>query len=130
MNKYLLIIIAYFIVAMFDSCKPIETIREVKGETVIEYRNKIIHDSLTTLKHDSIYINGDTLKVFSKIFVDKWHNRVDTIYKTRDVNHVKETVKIEHVSFFAWVKIAFYGFIFGLAIGLLAKYWVRIMTFF
>lgn len=114
----------------FVGCKPIETIREVKGETKIEYRDKLRIDSVMNTIKDSIYINGDTVKIFRDRWKTKVEVKTDTVFKTRDVERFKDVVKIKPISFFSWIKIFMYGAIFGAFVLIVAKYWRKIASLF
>jgi hypothetical protein len=90
------------------------TIKEVvkEGETKIEYRDRARVDSVLSTFKDSVFINGDTVKIYR----DRWRNSVkintDTVYKSIDKIIEKEKVVqlkptfLQKIKFFAWGTLA------------------------
>jgi len=131
MNKYLLIIIASIAVVLLTcSCKATEKIKIVEGEKIIEYRDRVRVDSVFNTIKDSVYVQGDTLKVYSTKYRDRLILRTDSVIKWRDKLIISETVKVEPISSWVYIKIGLICLIIGLVIGYLSKYWVKVMTFF
>lgn len=126
MKKYILILT---LMALFAACKPIKEI-EYRDTKSIEYRDRVRVDSVLSTIKDSIYINGDTVKIYR----DRWRDRVvlrsDTVFKEVKVIDVQKSVEIERVGFFSWLKVFMYGAIFGAIVLLIAKYWIKISTLF
>ena len=114
---------------LFLACKPIKEI-EYKDSIKVEFRDRLRVDSVLSHIKDSIYINGDTVKIYR----DRWLNKVvlksDTVTKEVKVVEIKKETKIERIGFFAWLKVFFYGVIFGACVLLLVKYWLRIVSLF
>ena len=131
MNRYLLIIIASIAVVLLTcSCKATEKIKIVEGEKIIEYRDRVRVDSVFNTIKDSVYVQGDTLKVYSTKYRDRLILRTDSVIKWRDKLIISETVKVEPISSWVYIKIGLICLIIGLVIGYLSKYWVKVMTFF
>jgi len=112
------------------SCKATEKIKIVEGEKIIEYRDRVRVDSVFNTIKDSVYVQGDTLKVYSTKYRDRLVLRTDSVIKWRDKLIISETVTVEPVSSWVYVKIGLICLIIGLVIGYLSKYWVKVMTFF
>lgn len=126
MIRYILIII---LMVNFLACKPIKDI-EYRDSIKVEYRDRLRVDSVLSHIKDSIYINGDTIKVYR----DRWLNRVvlksDTVTKEVKVVEVKKETVVEKVGLWQWIKIFIYGAFFGAGIFILVKYWLRIVSLF
>ena len=126
MIKYILIIT---LTALFLACKPIKEI-EYRDSIKVEYRDRVRVDSILSTIKDSIYINGDTIKVYRDRWRDRIHNSTDTIYKeVKVVETVTKTI-VERLSLWDWLKAMFIGAIIYGVIALIVKYWVKITTFF
>lgn len=103
------------------------TIKEVvkEGETKIEYRDRVRVDSILTTFKDSIYINGDTIKIYR----DRWRDRVkintDTVYTSVDKIIEKEKVIVKELTFFEKAKIAISWLIVGIVIGVVASFLLK-----
>lgn len=118
------------VVLLACSCKPIEKIKIVQGEKIIEYRDRVRVDSVLSTIKDSVYISGDTVKIYQNRWRDRLILRTDTVSKWRDKVIVSETVKVEPISWWVYCKVGLIYLLIGLAIGYLSKYWVKVMTFF
>lgn len=126
--KYILTTIVTLMVGL-SGCRPIKQIEYV-NTSVIEYKDRVRVDSVLSTIKDSIYINGDTVKIFR----DRWRDRVkinsDTIYRDVKVVEIKKETVIEKLSWWAKAKIFIWGLVIGLIIGFILKYWVKVMTLF
>ena len=126
MIRYILIII---LMVNFLACKPIKEI-EYRDSIKVEYRDRLRVDSVLSHIKDSIYINGDT----TKIYRDRWLNRIvlksDTVTKEIKVVEIKKETVVEKIGIWSWIKIFIYGAIFGAGIFILVKYWIRIISLF
>ena len=118
MKKYLLIIT---LTVSFLACKPIEEI-EYRDTKSIEYRDSTIKDS--------IYVNGDTVKIYRDRWRDRLVLRSDTVFKEIKVVDVRKSVEIERLSLWDWLKAMFIGAVIYAVISIIVKYWVKITTFF
>jgi hypothetical protein len=118
------------VVLLACSCKAVEKIKIVEGEKVIEYRDRVRVDSILSTIKDSIYISGDTVKIYRDRYHDRLVLRTDTIIKWRKKAVMVETVKVEPVSSWVYIKIGLICLLIGLAIGYLSRYWVKVMTLF
>ena len=115
--------------ALFLGCKPIKEI-EYRDSIKVEYRDRVRVDSILSTIKDSIYINGDTIKIYRDRWRDRIHNSTDTIYKeVKVVETVTKTI-VERLSLWDWLKAMFIGAIIYGVIALIVKYWVKITTFF
>ena len=117
------------LMGLFLACKPIKEI-EYRDSIKIEYRDRLRVDSVLSTIKDSIYINGDTIKVYRDRWRDRIHNGTDTIYKEVKVVDVQKLVEIERLSLWDWLKAMFIGAVIYAVISLVIKYWVKITTFF
>ena len=103
------------------------TIKEVvkEGETKIEYRDRVRVDSILTTFKDSIFINGDTVKIYR----DRWRDRVkintDTVYTSIDKIIEKEKVIVKELTFFEKAKTAISWLIVGIVIGVVASFLLK-----
>ena len=103
------------------------TIKEVvkEGETKIEYRDRVRVDSVLSTFRDSIFINGDTVKIYR----DRWRDRVkidtDTVYKSVDKIIEKEKVIVKELTFFQKAKTAISWLIVGIVIGVVASFLLK-----
>ena len=68
MIKYILIIT---LMALFLGCKPIKEI-EYRDSIKVEFRDRLRVDSVLSTIKDSVFINGDTIKIYR----DRWRDRV------------------------------------------------------
>ena len=108
------------------------TIKEVvkEGETKIEYRDRVRVDSVLSTIKDSIYINGDTIKIYRDRWRDRLVLRSDTVIKETKVVNVQKSVEIERLSLWDWLKAMLIGaIIYGIVL-IVIKYWVKITTIF
>ena len=126
MIKYILIIT---LTVSFLACKPIKEI-EYRDSIKIEYRDRLRVDSVLSTIKDSIYINGDTIKIYRDRWRDRIHNSTDTIYKEVKVVEFVTKIIVEELSFWDWLKAMFIGAVIYGIISLVVKYWVKITTFF
>ena len=126
MKKYILIIT---LMALFLGCKPIKEI-EYRDSIKIEYRDRVRVDSILSTIKDSIYINGDTVKIYRDHWRDRIHNSTDTIYKEVKVVEIVTKTIVKELSFWDWLKAVFVGAVIYAVISLVVKYWVKITTFF
>jgi len=126
MKKYILILT---IMALFAACKPIKEIEYVNVDRV-EYRDKLRVDSVLNTIKDSIYINGDTVKIYR----DRWRDRVvlrsDTVFKDVKVIDVQKSVEIERLTIWDWLKAMFVGAVIYAIASLVIKYWLKITAIF
>ena len=126
MIKYILIIT---LTVSFLACKPIKEI-EYRDSIKVEFRDRVLVDSVLSTIKDSIYINGDTVKIYR----DRWRDRLvlqsDTVLKEVKVVDVQKSVKIERLSLWDWLKAMFIGAVIYAIVSLIIKYWVKITTFF
>ena len=126
MKKYLLIIT---LMALFLGCKPIKEI-EYRDSIKVEYRDRVRVDSVLSTIKDSVYRNGDTIKIYRDRWRDRIHNSTDTIYKEVKVVEIVTKTIFEELSFWDWLKAMFIGAVISAVISLVIKYWVKITTFF
>lgn len=111
------------------ACKPIKEI-EYRDLIKVEYRDRVRVDSVLSTIKDSIYINGDTIKIYRDRWRDRIHNGTDTIYKeVKVVETVTKTI-VEELSLWDWLKAIFIGAVIYVVISLVIKYWVKITTMF
>ena len=126
MIKYLLITT---LMGLFLACKPIKEI-EYRDSIKVEFRDRLRVDSIFSTFRDSIYINGDTVKIYRDRWRDRIHNSNDTVYKeVKVVEFVNKTV-VEKLSLWDWLKAMFIGALIYAVISLVIKYWVKITTMF
>ena len=126
MKKYILIIT---LMALFLGCKPIKEV-EYRDSIKVEYRDRVRVDSILSTIKDSVYINGDTVKIYRDRWRDRIHNSTDTIYKEVKVVEIVTKTIVEELSFWDWLKVMFVGAVIYAVISLIVKYWVKITTFF
>ncbi len=125
MIKYILILT---LTVSFLACKPIKEI-EYRDSIKVEYRDRVrVNNVLSTIK-DSIYINGDTVKIYRDRWRDRLVLRSDTVIKETKVVNVQKSVEIERLSFWDWLKAMFIGAVIYGIVSLVIKYWVKITTF-
>ena len=126
MIKYLLITT---LMGLFLACKPIKEI-EYRDSIKVEFRDRLRADSIFSTFRDSIYINGDTVKIYRDRWRDRIHNSNDTVYKeVKVVEFVNKTI-VEKLSLWDWLKAMFIGALIYAVISLVIKYWVKITTMF
>ena len=102
MKKYFLILI----IALFASCSaPKETVR-TEYVTKVEYKDRVVHDSVYVDRYTNIYTKGDT--VFSERTIYKYRDRfihdtariVDTVSNVvKETEFVTERVNVYWPSF-------------------------------
>ena len=92
----------------FLACKPIKEI-EYRDSIKVEFRDRFRSDSIFSTFRDSIYINGDTVKIYRDRWRDRVHNSVDTVYKEVKVVEVQKSVEVERLSIWDWLKAMFIG---------------------
>ena len=126
MIKYILIIT---LTVSFLACKPIKEI-EYRDTKSIEYRDRLRVDSVLSTIKDSIYVNGDTVKIYRDRWRDRLVLRSDTVFKEIKVVDVRKSVEIERLSLWDWLKAMFIGAVIYAVISIIVKYWVKITTFF
>lgn len=126
MIRYLLIIT---LTIGFLACKPIKEI-EYRDSIKVEFRDRLRVDSVLSTIKDSIYVNGDTIKIYRDRWRDRLVLRSDTVLKEIKVIDVQKSVEIERLSIWDWVKAMFIGAIIYGIISLVVKYWVKITTMF
>ena len=126
MIKYILIIT---LTVSFLACKPIKEI-EYRDSIKVEFRDRLRVDSVLSTIKDSIYINGDTIKIYRDRWRDRLVLRSDTVLKETKVVDVQKSVEIERLSLWDWLKAMFIGAVIYGIISLVVKYWVKITTFF
>ena len=121
MIRYILIIT---LMIGFLACKPIKQI-EYRDSVKIEFRDMLRVDSVLNTIKDSIYINGDTIKIYR----DRWRDRVvlrsDTVYKEVKVADIKKELIIERLTIFDWLKAMIVGALIYAIISLIIKYWLK-----
>ena len=126
MIRYLLITT---LMGLFLACKPIKEI-EYRDSIRVEFRDRLRVDSILSTIKDSIYINGDTIKVYR----DRWLNKVvlksDTVYKEVKVVEIKKETVVEKIGIWYWIKVFICGSIFGTGVLILVKYWLKIVSLF
>lgn len=99
MKSALIVIYSILILTACTSTKYVEVpVESIKTE----YVNKIQYDSIYI--HDSIdrYRSNDTVYYTTYRYIDKWHNRIDTVLKTdtvkipviQEVSTIKEVNKL------------------------------------
>ena len=126
MKKYLLIIT---LTVIFLACKPIKEI-EYRDSIKVEYRDRVRVDSILSTFRDSIYINGDTVKIYRDRWRDRVHNSTDTVYKEVRVVDIQKSVEVERLSIWDWLKAMFIGALIYAVVSLIIKYWIKITTLF
>ena len=126
MKKYLLIIT---LMVSFLACKPIKEI-EYRDSIKVEFRDRVRVDSVLSTIKDSIYINGDTVKIYRDRWRDRLVLRSDTVIKEIKVVDVQKSVEIERLSLWDWLKAMFAGAVIYGIISIVIKYWVKITTIF
>lgn len=124
--KYILTLI---LMVLFLACKPIKEI-EYRDSIKVEFRDRLRVDSVLSTIKDSIYVNGDTIKIYRDRWRDRLVLRSDTVLKEIKVIDVQKSVEIERLSIWDWVKAMFIGAIIYGIISLVVKYWVKITTMF
>ena len=126
MKKYVLILT---LTVSFLACKPIKEI-EYRDSIKVEFRDRVRVDSVLSTIKDSIYVNGDTVKIYR----DRWRDRLvlqsDTVFKEIKVVDVRKSVEIERLSLWDWLKAMFIGAVIYAVISIIVKYWVKITTMF
>ena len=126
MIKYILIIT---LMALFLGCKPIKEI-EYRDSIKVEFRDRLRVDSVLSTIKDSIYVNGDTIKIYRDRWRDRLVLRSDTVLKEIKVIDVQKSVEIERLSIWDWLKAMFIGAVIYGIVSLVIKYWVKITTIF
>ena len=126
MIKYILIIT---LMALFLGCKPIKEI-EYRDSIKVEFRDRLRVDSVLSTIKDSIYVNGDTIKIYRDRWRDRLVLRSDTVLKEIRVIDVQKSVEIERLSIWDWLKAMFIGAVIYAIVSLIIKYWVKITTIF
>ena len=126
MIKYILIIT---LMALFLGCKPIKEI-EYRDSIKVEFRDRLRVDSVLSTIKDSIYVNGDTIKIYRDRWRDRLVLRSDTVLKEIKVIDVQKSVEIERLSIWDWLKAMFIGAVIYAVVSLVIKYWVKITTIF
>lgn len=94
MRKLFGVLVILILVSFLGGCgttkKVVET--QIVHDSVVNYRDRVVYkfvkDSVserqktsTYVKHDTLH-NTDTVYVHSEKVVERWRNRVDTVYKT------------------------------------------------
>ena len=115
--------------ALFFGCKPIKEI-EYRDSIKVEYRDRVRVDSILSTIKDSIYINGDTIKIYRDRCRDRIHNSTDTIYKEVKVIEIVTKTIIKELSLWDWLKAMLIGAIICGIVLIVIKYWVKITTMF
>ena len=115
--------------ALFLACKPIKEI-EYRDSIKVEYRDRVRVDSVFNTIKDSIYISGDTVKIYRDRWRDRIHNSTDTIIKEVKVVEIVNKTVVEKLSLWDWLKSMFIGAVIYAVISLVVKYWVKITTMF
>ena len=126
MIKYVLILT---LTVSFLACKPIKEI-EYRDSIKVEFRDRLRVDSVLSTIKDSIYVNGDTIKIYRDRWRDRLVLRSDTVLKEIKVIDVQKSVEIERLSIWDWLKAMFIGAVIYGIISLVVKYWVKITTMF
>ena len=126
MIKYILIIT---LTVSFLACKPIKEI-EYRDSIKVEFRDRLRVDSVLSTIKDSIYVNGDTIKIYRDRWRDRLVLRSDTVLKEIKVIDVQKSVEIERLSIWDWLKAMFIGAVIYAVVSLVIKYWVKITTIF
>ena len=115
--------------ALFLGCKPIKEI-EYRDSIKVEFRDRLRVDSVLSTIKDSIYVNGDTIKIYRYRWRDRLVLRSDTVLKEIRVIDVQKSVEIERLSIWDWLKAMFIGAVIYAVVSLVIKYWVKITTIF
>ena len=115
--------------ALFLGCKPIKEI-EYRDSIKVEFRDRVRVDSVLSTIKDSIYVNGDTIKIYRDRWRDRLVLRSDTVLKEIRVIDVQKSVEIERLSIWDWLKAMFIGAVIYAIVSLIIKYWVKITTIF
>ena len=126
MIRYILIVT---LTVGFLACKPIKEV-EYKDVKSVEYRDRVRVDSIFSTIKDSVYINGDTVKIYRDRWRDRLVLRSDTVLKEVKVVDVKKSVEIERLSIWDWLKAMFIGAVIYAVITLIARYWIKITSIF
>ena len=126
MIKYILILT---LTIGFLACKPIKEI-EYRDSIKVEFRDRLRVDSILSTFRDSIYINGDTVKIYRDRWRDRIHNSNDTVYKEVKVVEIQKSIEVERLSIWDWLKAMFIGAVFYAIVSLIIKYWIKITTLF
>ena len=114
---------------LFLGCKPIKEI-EYRDSIKVEFRDRLRVDSVLSTIKDSIYVNGDTIKIYRDRWRDRLVLRSDTVLKEIKVIDVQKSVEIERLSIWDWLKAMFIGAVIYAVVSLVIKYWVKITTIF
>ena len=115
--------------ALFLGCKPIKEI-EYRDSIKVEFRDRLRVDSVLSTIKDSVFINGDTIKIYRDRWRDRLVLRSDTVLKDVKVVDVQKSVEIERLSIWDWLKAMFIGAVIYGIVSLVIKYWVKITTMF
>ena len=126
MIKYILILT---LTIGFLACKPIKEI-EYRDSIKVEFRDRLRVDSVLSTIKDSIYINGDTVKIYRDRWRDRLVLRSDTVIKEVKVVETVTNTIVEELSIWDWLKAMFVGAVIYAIVSLIIKYWVKITTFF
>lgn len=126
MIKYILTLT---LTVSFLACKPIKEI-EYRDSIKVEFRDRLRVDSILSTFRDSIYINGDTVKIYRDRWRDRVHNSTDTVYKEVKVVDVQKSIEVERLSIWDWLKAMFVGALIYAVVSLIIKYWIKITTLF
>lgn len=94
MKKLFGVLVILILVSFLGGCGTTKKVVEAQivHDSVVHYRDRVVYkfvkDSVserqktsTYVKHDTLH-NTDTVYVHSEKVVERWRNRVDTVYKT------------------------------------------------
>lgn len=95
MDKFLMFIISLVILS---SCTTVKEVEVPIVNTKIEYRDKLVYDSIYC--HDSIYtyIKGDTVISYKEHINTRYINRTDTLVRTDTIQVPVTVTKIKEVN--------------------------------
>ena len=119
-----MVITLVILMAASSGCKPIEKIVEIQGEDRIEYRTIFKVDSVKETFRDSIFVKGDTFKLYSFKYKDRLVLRTDTVIKTDSI-YVSKEVQLKP-TFMQKAKIGGSWFVIGLIVGLFLMFLIRL----
>lgn len=126
-----LIVGVTILVVMLSSCKGTKVIPVVHDTTYvskIEYKDRLIHDSVYTDKYHTIFQKGDTIFIHDSVWNGQWkvaHDSVyvhDTLYKSKDKPVMVENEKKVYV---IWPSVLIIGvFVFSAIYAYLRRKWL------
>lgn len=119
--------IPVFLTVIIIALSACSTTHEIikQGENTIEYKDRVQIDSMLSVFKDSVFVNGDTVKIYR----DRWRTVVkiksDTIYKSVDKFVNVDKLVIKELSFFEKFKMVIGWVIVAFVAGLIVAFFIK-----